>query len=387
LIRFLAAWSELYGPLRVFDSITFRAVVAVAVSFLLTLLLGRPFICRMLRLQATEDVSKPDSATLDRLHAGKRGTPTMGGLMVLVALAATILLTCDPLNPFVLLGLGILVGFGLLGFTDDYMKLRRLGRQGLGKRQKLLCQIVLAALVALGFWQCAASGYLKVTDVQREGEESYRLESVEGGATRLLVPFTKWGETRPSLGAAYYLFFVLVIVACSNAVNLTDGLDGLASGCTIMVAAAYAVLAYVVGNAAMSWFFRIPFVPGSGELAIFCAAMVGAVMGFLWFNAHPAQVFLGDTGSLSLGAAIAYVALVIKHELVLAIAGGIFLIEAGSVLLQMASFRWTGRRIFKCAPFHHHLEFCGWHENKVVVRLWMIGVILTALALATLKMH
>ncbi len=390
MLKFLAHYTDLYGPLRVFDSITFRAVVGVAFTFFLALCFGGVFIRRLLRLQALEDVSKPDSATLEKLHAWKRGTPTMGGLLVLAAMVAGIVISCDPTNPFVLLGLGVLLSFGFLGFLDDRIKLRRQGRQGLTKRQKLLVQIVLAAVAAVGIWQCAESGAFKLTDVEKQeaaGGESYRLQKVSGGAESLLIPFTKWAKVRPSLGAAYYVFFVLVIVAGANAVNLTDGLDGLASGCTIMVALTYAVLAYVVGNAALSWFFRIPFVPGSGELAVYCAVMVGAVMGFLWFNAHPAQVFLGDTGSLALGASIAYVALVIKHELVLVIAGGIFVLEAASVLLQMVSFRAAGRRILKCAPFHHHLEFCGWHENKVVVRLWMVGVILAAMAVATLKMH
>ncbi len=390
MLRFLAQFSHIFGPLRVFDSITFRAIVGVAVSFLLALVFGKPFICHMLKLRATENVDKPDSRTLHNLHSWKHGTPTMGGTMVLVAIVATTLLACDPTNPMVLLGLAVTVLFGMLGFADDYIKLKCPAKQGLGRRQKLAVQILLATIVAASIWHFAQTGAFKLTTVSKSGPSPHaalRLSTVHNGESSLLVPFTKWEDVHPQLGIWYYGFVVLVIVASSNAVNLTDGLDGLASGCTIMVAATYSAFAYVVGNAAMSMFFRIPFVPGSGELAIFCAIMVGAVMGFLWFNAHPAQVFLGDTGSLALGAAIAYVALVIKHELVLIIAGGIFVLEASSVLLQMISFRLWRKRIFKCAPFHHHLEFCGWHENKVVVRLWMIGIILAAMALATLKMH
>lgn len=364
MLKFLAGYSHLFGPLRVFDSITFRVAVGLALSFFLTLLVGRRFVDWMRELRATEDVSKPDSATLEKLHAGKEGTPTMGGLMIIFTMTLAILLSCDPTNKLVLLGLGVLLSFGLLGFVDDYMKLRGWGEQGLTQGQKLAAQFTLAGLA---FW-------------------SFSFMANEN-TTRLLIPFTKWAEVKPDLGGLYGFFFILVIVGCANAVNLTDGLDGLAAGVTVMVAGTYVVLAYVAGNVIWCEFFRIPYVAGSGELAIFCAVMVGAVMGFLWFNAHPAQVFMGDTGSLALGAGIAYVALAIKHELVLAIAGGIFVCEALSVLLQVGSFRSTGRRIFKCAPYHHHLQFRGWHENHVVVRFWILGAILSALALATLKMH
>ncbi len=496
MIRFLADYCYWYGPLRVFDSITFRAMFGMALAFAVIALSGERFIRFLHSLQITEDVSKPHSETLASLHAKKVGTPTMGGLLIMVGMAACMLLVCDPTasallrssdivdagafcqqvtapgvagqvtpagrvwscltedgqavvkgvaasdgrldpdarhrlatainallvqkdfyepecfarvalpgdvvgmvrvgperllfrhlheanrkilsacfpellapprsaNPFVWMGVTVLVAFGLIGAADDYMKLRGLGRQGLSKRQKFLAQCGVAALTAAVF----------------------SIEADSFSSTRLLLPFTKWAQTQPDMGILYYGLFALVIVACSNAVNLTDGLDGLASGCTIMVCLTYTVLAYIVGNAVMCTFFRIPHVAGSGELAIYCAVMVGAVMGFLWFNAHPAEVFMGDTGSLALGAGIGFVALVIKHEFVLLLAGGIFVVEAASVLIQVVSFRLTGRRVFKCAPFHHHLEFSGWHENKVVVRLWIVGAILSVLALATLKMH
>lgn len=494
MIRFLADYSGWYGPLRVFDSITFRAMLAMAASFCFVVLLGRPFLRLLHRIRVTEDVDKPHSRTLHQLHAAKSGTPTMGGLLVVMAVAVSIVLMCDMtapslllhgdirdpgllcrslenadtrlpgtfaarvwerlpaseqafvaqcaarkispheasrladvmngvliekdlvtaetgtalgltepiramvsrgtgrllernvrfinrsaleaafpgvftprrwLNPLVVVGLAVLLAFGALGFSDDLVKLRKMGNQGLSKKQKLIVQAVFAGLAAWGISLCADPAY----------------------TTRLLVPFTKWSEVQPDLGILYYLFFAFVVVACSNAVNLTDGLDGLASGCTIMVFLPYTVLAYVVGNAVMCGYFRIPHVLGSGELTVYCAAMIGAVMGFLWFNAHPAKVFMGDTGSLALGASLAYVALVIKQELVLVIAGGVFVLEAASVLMQMVSFRMTGKRVFKCAPFHHHLEFSGWHENHVVVRLWIVGAILAGLALGTLKMH
>ncbi|MCC8115853.1 MAG: phospho-N-acetylmuramoyl-pentapeptide-transferase, partial [Planctomycetes bacterium] len=222
-----------------------------------------------------------------------------------------------------------------------------------------------------------------------------RQEQVEGATTekkvvpptRLVLPFPKWNEVGPDLGMFYWLFAVLILLACSNAVNLTDGLDGLATGCTIMVVATYSILAYIVGNAMLCAFFRIPMVPGSGELLVYGAALFGGLLGFLWFNANPAMVFMGDTGSLSLGAALAYLAIVTKNEITLVVAGGIFVWEAVSVILQLASFRLYGRRIFKIAPYHHHLEYSGWKENHVVVRLWIAGVILSIISLGLLKMH
>ncbi len=360
LMQDAAGWT---GPLRVFESVTFRGALGLACGFFCMLCLGPRFIAWMRRLAATEAMDK-DSRALEDLHAGKRGTPTMGGLIIVVSVLITMALTCDPDEPLVRLAGVLLIGFGFLGFVDDYVKLR--GRRGLNKRQKLVGQFVVV-VVALALFA--------------------HMGLAHAHTTKLLIPFTKWAQVQPDLGWVYYPFFAFVIVACSNAFNLTDGLDGLASGCTIMVAVCYAVLAYVVGNEKLCDYFRIPHVFGSAELAILCAILVGTVMGFLWFNAHPAEVFMGDTGSLTLGALIAFVALTIKHELVLVLVGGIFVVEAVSVLLQVLSFRLTGRRVFKCAPYHHHLEFSGWHENKVVVRFWMIGAVLTAMGLMTLKMH
>lgn len=413
MLQYLAGLSGLFGPLRLFESITFRAGLGLALGFFLTVLAGPAFIRRLRRRSVTEDMGK-DSDTLAALHAGKAGTPTMGGALVLGATALTMLLTCDPANPFVWLALAVLLGYGALGVVDDWMKLRGLGRRGLTKGQKLLGQFALAILTAAvvamvfpgpgpgssytGAPQGGAGG--AASSVVAVGEDGGDGADRVGGAIsvttpkppiprleQIVIPFTKWAAVQPDLGAGYYLLFVLTMVACSNAVNLTDGLDGLASGCTIMVAVSFAILAYVVGNGELCRYFRIPYVAGSGELAIVLLILVGTVMGFLWFNAHPAEVFLGDTGSLALGALLAYVALVIKHELVLVLVGGVFVAEAVSVVLQVASFRLTGRRIFRCAPLHHHMEFAGWHENKVVVRFWMIGAVLAAMGLVTLKLH
>lgn len=364
MLRYLALYSEWLGPLRVFENIPFRAVVGLILAFVLSLLAIPPFIRWMRQRAATEDMGK-DSATLESLHAGKRGTPTMGGVVLVSVITLASLLVCDPLNPLVWLGVGAVVGFGGLGFVDDWMKLRGYGNRGLTVREKLLWQVLLSLLLAFG------------VAVWGPGEEM----------TRLLVPFTKWETFQPDLGGWYFLVIVVVLVATTNAVNLTDGLDGLASGCVVMAAMAYAVLAFVMGDAELAGSLRLPVVEGAGDLAVFCAITVGATLGFLWFNAHPARLFMGDTGSLALGAVLGFSALLVKHELVLILIGGIFFAESLSVILQVGSYRLRRKRVFKCAPLHHHLEFSGWDENHVVVRLWMIGGMLTAAGLATLKMH
>lgn len=353
-----------FGPLRIFDSITFRAVAGLSVAFVICLYLMPRFISLLSGRRVTENMSK-DSASLQEIHMCKSGTPTMGGAVMVAGVSVTALLVCDLGNWMLWGGMLLFMGYGALGFVDDYMKLRRIGKNGLSKRQKLAGQILIASLVALIYATCNPSA----------------------DATKLLVPFTKWADFQPDLGWLYYPLFVFIIVACSNAVNLTDGLDGLASGCTVTVAASFAVLAYVAGNSKLCAHFLIPYVQGSGELSIVLAALIGALMGFLWFNAHPARIFMGDTGSLPVGALLGYAALVSKQELVMPVAGGVFVAEAASVVLQVISFRIWGKRIFRCAPLHHHLELSGWKENHVVVRLWMIGAILAAAGLGTLKMH
>jgi len=391
LLRYLVLAGDWYGPLRVFESITFRAAVAVLISFLLALFFGPRFIRRMTAKKVTEDISKPDAAKLHELHGGKKGTPTMGGLFLVAAVVITVFLCCDPENPLVWVGQFVLVGFGALGFIDDYWKLRGWGKKGLIKRQKFLAEILIAAVAVAFLAWGSQDGWFGMSGVPASNREA-DIEAVTNSRsviepTRVVVPFTKWSEVNPNLGALYWLFAVVVIVACSNAVNLTDGLDGLASGCTAMVALTYAILAYLVGNAMTAAFFRIPMVPGAGELSIYGAALFGGLLGFLWFNANPARVFMGDTGSLALGAALAFMAIATKHELTLIITGGIFVFEALSVILQVASFRMFKKRLFKIAPFHHHLEYSGWKENHVVVRLWIVSIILSIMSLGLLKMH
>ncbi len=391
MLRYLALAGDWFGPFRIFESLTFRAAVAVILAFLLALIFGPIFIRIMTAKSATEDVDKPDAAKLQELHGCKKGTPTMGGLFLVAAVCLSIFLCCDPRNPLVWIGQFVLIGFAVLGFTDDYWKLRGWGKKGLIKRQKFMGEIILA-LVTVGLLAVgSSSGWFGMTKPpQGDREADFELVTTEKETiqpTRLVIPFTKWSTTNPDLGIVYWLFAALVIVACSNAVNLTDGLDGLATGCTLMVAATYSGLAYIAGNAMLCAFFRIPMVPGSGELFIYGAALFGGLLGFLWYNANPARVFMGDTGSLALGAALAYLAIVTKHELTLIVAGGIFVFEALSVILQVASFRMLGKRLFKIAPFHHHLEYSGWRENHVVVRLWIIGAILSIISMGLLKMH
>ncbi len=391
MLRYLALAGSWFGPLRVIESDPVRAGAAVIIAIAAARSFGPIFVRRLRRKCATEDVDKPDAAKLHELHCTKKGTPTMGGLFLVASISLAVFLCADPTSPLVWIGQLVLLSFAGLGFLDDYWKLKGWGRKGLIKRQKFLGQCGLALLVvgllALG----SGSGWFGMTNPppgDREADfATATVESNVGTPTRLVIPFTKWSQTSPDLGPFYWLFAALIIVACSNAVNLTDGLDGLATGCTVMVALAYTILAYIVGHAVFCAFFRIPMVPGSGELFIYGAAMLGGLVGFLWFNANPAQVFMGDTGSLALGAALAYLAIVTKHELVLIVAGGIFVMEALSVILQVACFRLTGKRLLKIAPFHHHLEYCGWKENHVVVRLWIVGAILSIIAIGLLKMH
>ncbi len=391
MLRYLTLAEASFGPLRVFESITLRAAVAVVLAFGLTLLLGPAFIRRMTRKNATEDVAKPDAEQLQKLHEGKSGTPTMGGLFLAAAVGLTMLLCCDTGSPLVWTGLFVLFSFSALGFVDDYWKLRGWGRRGLLKRHKLGGQAILALVTVLILARGGESGWFRMT-AQPAGDSQAQIveattEKNTVPPTRIVIPFTKWNETGPDLGAVYWVFAALALIACSNAVNLTDGLDGLATGCTLMVAGTYSALAYIAGNAMLCAFFRVPMVPGAGELLVFGAALFGGLLGFLWFNANPARVFMGDTGSLGLGAVLAYLAIVTKQELTFLVAGGIFVFEAASVLLQIASFRLRGARVFKCAPFHHHLEYSGWKENHVVVRLWIIGAILSIISIGLLKMH
>ena len=358
LYHLLYPLSDSFIGFNVFRYITFRSISGAVTAFIIVILLGPYFIRTMRRLQVGQVVRDDGPET----HLAKQGVPTMGGLLILSAILLSSLLWARLDNIYVWFTLFITIFFGFVGALDDYRKISRKSSAGLSGRAKLLLQFLGAAVIGLFiFFYPGFDGHLS-------------------------VPFLK--NIRPDLGWFYIVFAMVVIVGASNAVNLTDGLDGLATGPTVVSAAVYVVFAYIAGNVVIAEYLQVPYVVGSGELAVFCGAMVGGCLGFLWFNAYPAQVFMGDVGSLSLGGALGTVAIFIKQEILLAIVGGIFVMEAVSVIMQVGYFKMTkGKRIFLMAPFHHHFEKKGWHETKVVVRFWIISIILGFLALATLKLR
>ncbi len=354
----LTQWlSDWYGPFRVFQYLTLRAIVAVLTALILSFLIGPPLIRRLGRYGQPIRDDGPQS------HLSKAGTPTMGGLLILIAVTVTTLLWADLRNRFVWVLLGVTLAYGAIGFVDDYRKLVLGNSKGMSARQKLFWQTAVAL---------AAAVFL------------YRSAQVPAGWT-YIVPFFK--DIRLDLGWGYVPITCLVVVGTSNAVNLTDGLDGLAILPTVLVGGALGVFAYVSGNAHFADYLAVPHIPGVGELVVFCGALVGAGLGFLWFNAYPAQVFMGDIGALALGAALGMLAVLVRQEIVLMIMGGVFVMETVSVILQVASFKLTGRRIFRMAPLHHHFELKGWAEPKVIVRFWIVTVILVLIGLATLKLR
>ncbi len=359
----------LFYPLRewwfgfnVFKYITFRAAMASVTAFLLTLFIA-PVLIRWLRAFKVGQSVREEAEVRDlyALHQHKIGTPTMGGLLILAALIGSTLLWAAFLKPHLLLALGVTAAMGTLGAVDDLAKLRGGSARGLSARKKLIGQIGIGLVFCL----------LLLRDPQFP--------------TTLEIPFFK--EAPITLGWATIGLALLVLVGTSNAVNLSDGLDGLAIGCTTMIVLCLTVMSYLSGHRELADYLWIPYLPQAGELTVFCGALVGASMGFLWYNSHPASVFMGDTGSLALGGAIGSVAVLIKKELLLVLVGGIFVLEAASVILQVASFRMTGRRIFRMAPIHHHFQLMGWPESKVTVRFWIIGAVLALLSLSTLKLR
>jgi phospho-N-acetylmuramoyl-pentapeptide-transferase len=346
---------------NIFRYITFRSAMAVLTSFLFCLVLG-PMIIRILaKLKIGENIRKEDSKQLYELHSKKQDTPTMGGIMILLAMFSSILLWADIFNRYIIMVSFVTLWLGITGFIDDYLKHIRKKSKGLTATAKFSSQIILGL----------ALGVILFLSPQN--------------STRLDTPFLK--DASFELGIFYILLVILVITGSSNAVNLTDGLDGLAVGIVIMVAFALSVLCYVSGNIKFSQYLLIPYLRGSGELTVFCASILGAGLGFLWFNCYPASIFMGDVGSLALGGALGVTALLIKKELLLVIVGGIFVIEALSVILQVVSFRLTGKRIFKIAPIHHHFQFLGWPESKVIVRFWIMASLFALLTIVTLKIR
>jgi phospho-N-acetylmuramoyl-pentapeptide-transferase len=360
MLMYLTQYLESYhSGFNVFQYLTLRTILGVLTALFISLLIGPLMIRRLSHLQIGQQIRSegPES------HRSKAGTPTMGGLLILVSVGASTLLWGDLGNRFVWVVLITMMVFGAIGWIDDYLKLTRGNSKGLPAIYKYSWQSSAALAVALFLFYTAQSPT----------------------ETQLIVPFFK--TVAIDLGWLYVVLTYFVIVGTSNAVNLTDGLDGLAILPAVMVAAALIVFAYVAGNINFSRYLAVPYVPGVGEVCVFCGSIVGAGLGFLWFNTYPAQVFMGDIGALALGAALGIVAVVVRQELVLVVMGGVFVIETVSVILQVVSFKLTGKRIFHMAPLHHHYELKGWPEPRVIVRFWIITVILVLISLATLKLR
>ena len=361
LYNLLFPLAEDYLVFNLFRYLTFRTGGAVFTALIVSFVVG-PYLIGWLASRQGKGQPIRDDGPQSHIIA-KQGTPTMGGFLILLALGIATLLWADLTNPFVWAVLAVTIGFGIVGFADDYLKVTKHHHYGVAGRIKLVFEILIAGAAA--WW--------------------VMLHLPDGLDTGLALPFFK--NLVIDLGLFFVPFAIFVMVGSSNSVNLTDGLDGLAIGPVIIAALAFGFIAYLVGNSVFANYLQLHAVPGAGELAVFCGALVGAGLGFLWFNAPPAMVFMGDTGSLALGGGLGAVAVVTKHELVLAIIGGLFVLETVSVIVQVASFRLTGKRVFRMAPLHHHFEQKGWKEPTVVIRFWIIAIILALLGLATLKLR
>ena len=361
LFNLLAPLADEIRLFNLFRYLTFRSGGAVMTALVISFILG-PFVIRWLKSKQGEGqpirLDGPESHLLT-----KKGTPTMGGVLILLALVISTLLWADLENRYVWIVLWVTIGYGVVGFGDDFLKLTKRNSKGLPGRLKLALQIAIALIAALAV--------PAVAPVEISG--------------KLAVPFLK--DVLVPLGIFFVPFAIIVMVGASNAVNLTDGLDGLAIVPVMIVAGCFALISYLVGNTVFAGYLQIHYVPGAGELAVFCGALVGASLGFLWFNAPPAMVFMGDTGSLSVGGALGTISIIVKHELVLAIIGGLFVLETASVIMQVASFKLTGKRVFRMAPLHHHFEKKGWAEPTIVIRFWIIASILALAGLSTLKLR
>ena len=356
LYHLLYPLAEQFGAFNVVRYITFRTAAATLTALFITFLVGPWLINRLAELRVGQPIREigPD-------HQSKAGTPTMGGLLILLALVVSVLLWSELDNRFVWILLGLTCSYGLLGFVDDYKKVMEGSSAGVSARVKLFWQTLLGLAV----------GFAIYTDPNFDQE--------------LAVPFFK--DFTPNLGIFYVPLAAFIIVAASNGVNLTDGLDGLAIGPVMIAAATFLLLAYAAGHAIIADYLSIKYVPGAGQLAIFCGALVGGGLGFLWFNASPAELFMGDVGALSLGGALGTIAVLIRQEILLAVVGGIFVMETISVIVQVASFKLTGKRVFLMAPIHHHYEQLGWPEQKIVVRFWIVSIILGLVALSSVKLR
>jgi phospho-N-acetylmuramoyl-pentapeptide-transferase len=356
MLYLLAQWLDFAGILNLVRYQTFRAGATLMTALVLGLLIGPKFIS-MLRVR--QGKGQPIRADGPQTHLAKVGTPTMGGLMILTSLIVAMLLWMDLRSPFVWACVAVTAGFGVIGFLDDFDKVTKRSHKGVSGKVRLLFEFIVAGIAS----------YLIVSHV----------------STNIYVPF--FSERIIPLGPFYYVFAAVVMVGAGNAVNLTDGLDGLATMPVVIAAGTFAIISYLVGRADYSHYLGIPHVAGAGELAIMCAGIMGAGLAFLWFNAPPAAVFMGDTGSLALGGALGAIAVASHHEIVLLIVGGLFVMETASVMIQVYWFKRTGRRVFRMAPIHHHFEQLGWSESTVVIRFWIVSIVLALLGLATLKLR
>ena len=358
IYEFLYPLHTVFSSFNVFRYITFRTIFASVTALLICLFMGRWLIEKLQGLQIDQQIREDGPQT----HLVKKGTPTMGGVLIIFAVVISTLTWSNLAVGYVWLALLVTVGFGLIGFLDDYWKLAGKSSKGISGKTRLAAEIIIALFVGVIL-------YFK-----------------PGFNAQVTIPFFK--TVLPNLGWGYILLCVFIIVGAANAVNLTDGLDGLATGPAVICFATYLLFAYFAGNVKTAHYLQVPYVPGAGELSVFCGALIGAGLGFLWFNAYPAEIFMGDVGSLSMGGALGTVAVITKQEILLAIVGGIFVMETFSVIFQVGYFKLTGgKRIFRMAPIHHHFELKGWPEPKVIVRFWIISILLAMLAISTLKLR
>lgn len=366
MLYYLYQFSADVGGFNVFKYITFRAMMAMLTAMVVSIFFGPLVIRKLAELKLGQPIRTADEVhRLHELHRQKKGIPTMGGVLIVLAVVVSSVLWARPDTFFTWLALGSLVALGAIGFMDDYLKVARKQSKGLSARAKIAGQLVVAVAVS---WLL------------------FRHPDTAATAPKLMVPFYKYPLVM-DLGVLFFGLAILVVVGASNAVNLTDGLDGLAIGCTITVVSVYAIFAYLIANAKFSSYLKLVHVANAGELTVVCSALLGASMGFLWFNCHPAQVFMGDTGSLAVGGMLGVVALCLKQELLLIVVGGVFVMEALSVILQVLSFKLTGRRLFAMAPIHHHFELKGWSETTVVVRFWILSILFALVGLSSLKLR
>jgi phospho-N-acetylmuramoyl-pentapeptide-transferase len=379
-------WAHTFSFLNLFKYVTFRAATAGLLAFAISIILGPWIIRKLISLKVGQPIRTAEEVhKLAELHGGKIGTPTMGGVLIIASVLISTLVCARIFNPFVVVCACTMAACGLLGFVDDYAKVKKKNSDGVSSRTKLFWQLVIALIASCFiYFKTEISGFHATAQQIQDGVAGFQLRDIGIGIGEICFPLFK--APLINLGIFVIPFFVLIIIGCSNAVNLTDGLDGLATGCTISVALSYAMLAYLAGHLFLATeYLVIPYNHYLQELAVFLMALAGASFGFLWFNCHPAKVFMGDTGSLAIGGALGTAAICTKQELLLVIIGGVFVMEALSVMLQVGSFKLRKKRIFKMAPIHHHFELLGWHESQVIIRFWILSIMLALFGIALLK--